>query len=750
MAVLAGGLAFVGSADATQIILDGSFENVSPTSSSIVKTGGKENPALGEGWSTFSTYLYSTEYSGPPVAGSGANFLRPYAGDANTPSSQTVTQLMSLVANTSLTASKIDAGNGRFALSAYFSTYLDQNDYSTLTLEFLDDTDTPVGEAIRALGGYDFIVGLPLVPSEFGKYPNSKEWGLDSETGTIPAGARRARVTIQSTSSGGLPDGYVDLVALDVTDATVSTPSLKSASPENNAIAVGPLVNLVVTLQDGSTTVNTNSIQLCLDNAPVSPVIAKTNDTVTLVRYDAGLLPALSQHDYQIVFGDSGSPAVTQTNRFHFTVADYLTLPAGLASPLGSEDTSKPGFEVRVWQVESPPVSDPPAEQDFAPPSLAFSEALLVGAVGPNVADLTGATGNAFTAQTINFATSAGALAGFPNDVGFPGIPGTLGTEDNFAHEVKTYIRFPAAGYYRLGVNNEDQFRLTAAEAGVQALRITAPTNMIIPSVVIATNLNELQFGGALPTTPLTGQLAYATPSGVPDDACAIGGNTALAGKIVLVDRGGACDSAAIAEQAQLAGAIAVIQTTPGDAGFPFRVTGSSTTVHIPVLIISDNYGGSLLKSYAASGTPVTLSIQGDPGPVVSVWDGYKSYGAVDVIAGFAVPAPGVYPFRLVSGQEQGPANLELFSIGQNGARVLINDSANATSLKAFRARTMLSQPVFQPVALSGGSLRLAWTGAGTLEETTALGGSWTTSPNQGNPQEVPIAGTMKYYRIRQ
>jgi len=63
VAVLAGGLSFVGTADATELITDGSFENTTPSSSAVVKVGGKANPGLGGGWSTFSTYLYSTLYT---------------------------------------------------------------------------------------------------------------------------------------------------------------------------------------------------------------------------------------------------------------------------------------------------------------------------------------------------------------------------------------------------------------------------------------------------------------------------------------------------------------------------------------------------------------------------------------------------------------------------------------------------------------------------------------------------------------
>jgi hypothetical protein len=134
LAVLAGGLAFVGSAEATELISDGSFENTVASSNPIVKVGGKANPGLGEGWSTFSTYLYSTLYTMPGPANCGLQFLRPYpAGTAGiAQSSAVVTQLVGLTNATTLTPVKIDAGQGRYTMSAWFSSYLTQGDSTAI------------------------------------------------------------------------------------------------------------------------------------------------------------------------------------------------------------------------------------------------------------------------------------------------------------------------------------------------------------------------------------------------------------------------------------------------------------------------------------------------------------------------------------------------------------------------------------------------------------------------------------------
>ncbi|HXJ59155.1 MAG TPA: PA domain-containing protein [Verrucomicrobiae bacterium] len=748
LAVLTGGLAFVGSASATELIVDGSFENTVPSSNPVVKVGGTPEPAAGGGWTLFSTYLYSTLYTLPGPANSGLQYLRPYASGTYgiTQSSEVVTQTVNLVTS-SLTGAEIDQGLGEYTMSAWFSSYLTQGDFSTLTVEFLDVNGGVVGSWM--LGGSDFIVNIPTGANS--KYPDAKEWALDTHTDAIPLDARTARVIIQSTSRSGAPDGYVDNVSLDVRDISETTPFVVSATPANNAVQVGPVVSLNVAIKDRVTAVDTSSVQLFLDSNQVTPIVEKV-DVDTTVRYDAGLLPALSPHIYRLIFADNGTPARRQTNQFQFTVADYLTLPASLRTPLGSEDAAKPGFNVKVYQVDT--LTDPLAAQPNLTESIELSEAVLQGLVGDNVAKLDGAeSGNSFAVpDVINWVNTGGATANFPGDTPFPGIPGNTGNENSFVDEILTYVRFPAAGYYRMGINNEDQFRLSAGSTGTLALRmdIQGGDQVVLPCVAIATNITQLQFGGPLPIPPLTKSVVYATPSGNPDDSCTIGGDPSLSGMIVFLDRGGAaCDTATKAEQAQLAGAVAVIMTTPGDTGFPNRSGDINPNVHIPVAIIAENYGANLLRSLLLNFEAVSATFSGDPAPRLAEWDGPKGFGAVDVTFGFAVPEAGIYPLRLVAGQRAGTANLEWFSIQPDGTRILVNDPSNADSLRVFRARSVNTAPHFNPPTVTNGRISISWTGGGVLQETTTLGGTWSDSTDQTNPQLVQPAGASKFYRIK-
>jgi hypothetical protein len=745
LAILAGGMAFVGTAQAVDVIIDGNFENT--TGSGIVRNGGTTGPGVGGGWSSFSTYLYSTEYANAGPANCGIQFLRPYAPN------QTVTQLVSLTNATGLTTTDIDGGQGRYTISAWFSSYLSQGDYSTLTVDFLDASGGVVGSSLP-LGGFDFVAAIPTGPSPTGKYANGKNWAQDSQSEIIPSGARTAQVSITSTAVGGLPDGYVDLVSLDVAPSTDTAPALVQAFPANNAINVDPLVNIAITLQDRATAVNTNSIQLSLDNLAVSPSIQKAG-TNTTIQYAPGALPALSTHTYRIVFSDNGAPVTTKTNSFQFKVADYPTLPISQGTALGTEDPTKPGFNVRAYQVDT--LTDPFATQINLEDDISLSEATLAGLVGPNQADLSAATGGTFAvSDVINWVNSGGTIANFPNDVGFPGIPGLSGSESSFAHEITTFVRFPTAGYYRMGINNEDQFRLSAGTEGTLVLRISGPTNVAIPCVTMATNILFVEFGGALPLTPLTAPIVYATPSGDPEAACDVATNTALAGKIALLDRGGFnCNDPAKVKAAQLAGAVAVLMTTSGDTGYPFRLGGSDPTITIPVLVLAENYGAGLLKSYLTNSVAVSATIRGDANPRIAEWDTDKGFGAVNVFGGFAVPAAGVYPLRLVAGHmgafsgAAARANLEWFSVKADETKILVNDTSNPDSLRAFRARSS-PPPAMNPPTVSGGNVTISWTGAGTLEEATAVTGPWSNAANQSNPQNVPATGPGKFYRIRQ
>jgi hypothetical protein len=91
--------------------------------------------------------------AGPP--GSGLKYLRPYPSSGGSP---VVSQTNTLTR--AITTAQIDAATGQYTFSAWFSTYLGQNDYSTLTLQFLDSSTNGIGSPV-AIGGAAFVAALP-------------------------------------------------------------------------------------------------------------------------------------------------------------------------------------------------------------------------------------------------------------------------------------------------------------------------------------------------------------------------------------------------------------------------------------------------------------------------------------------------------------------------------------------------------------------------------------------------------------
>jgi hypothetical protein len=313
LAILAGGLSFVGAANAIELVIDGSYESAVGGNVSV---GGDDSAGFDGGWTHFTTYNYSLNYTQPGPPGSGLKYLRPYPGGGG---SQVVSQTNSLAR--AITTTQIDTSNGQYTFSAWFSTYLGNNDYSSLTLQFLDATTNGIGSPV-VIGGAVFVAALPG-----GTGPRA--WGQDTKSGLVPPGARFAAITSASTALSGAPDGYVDLVSLDVIVAPVLI-SIASAAPATNAVNVGPNAIVNVVVRDGTPTLNTNSIQSSFDGSPVSPSIQKSG-TDTTIQYDPpGLLAPLSTHNYRIAFNNAGSAAPNTTNQYPFTVGPYVnvTLPA--------------------------------------------------------------------------------------------------------------------------------------------------------------------------------------------------------------------------------------------------------------------------------------------------------------------------------------------------------------------------------------------------------------------------------------
>jgi hypothetical protein len=202
--VVAGGLMFVGPAKAAPLV-DESFES---------------NPSSIFG--TFSSYAYNQNYTSaniPPAAGD--NY---YTGTPGQAQSTLTKNLVITDPNANgVAVSKIDAGMGLYNLSAWFSTYKDQNDWSAVRVQFKNASGGPLGTGVQ-VGGADFVAKLGIAPNADGQ-DGYRDWSQDSIGGTIPPLARSADVTIMTQRLvGNAADGYLDLINLDLSTSAARIP----------------------------------------------------------------------------------------------------------------------------------------------------------------------------------------------------------------------------------------------------------------------------------------------------------------------------------------------------------------------------------------------------------------------------------------------------------------------------------------------------------------------------------------------
>src|SRR5262249_14505711 len=107
---------------------------------------------------------------------------------------------------------------------------------------------------------------------------------------------------------------------------------------------------LLFQLTDGSTTVNGGSISLTVNGSPVTTTVSKVGNVTTVRGADATHLLPAGTNVARLVWSDSAPTTVTNT--LAFTVAAYPTLDGSISAPLAAADLARPGFELRVAQVD--------------------------------------------------------------------------------------------------------------------------------------------------------------------------------------------------------------------------------------------------------------------------------------------------------------------------------------------------------------------------------------------------------------
>lgn len=195
-AVLAGGMAFAGSAEATllntNLVQNSDFDDTS-------------------GWNSL-TGLETTVYStGPHPSGLSASY---FAGFAN--STLSIDQVIELDGG--------DAGKP-YDFEAWLGAWYADTDYSILTLQFFNGaggTGSQVGSTVT----FDGSSAAGVVENADGSGPGGwllTNWSLYADSGLIPAGALSAVITQNAASlSGNGNDNYLDGVSFIITPEPAS------------------------------------------------------------------------------------------------------------------------------------------------------------------------------------------------------------------------------------------------------------------------------------------------------------------------------------------------------------------------------------------------------------------------------------------------------------------------------------------------------------------------------------------------
>jgi len=449
-------------------------------------------------------------------------------------------------------------------------------------------------------------------------------------------------------------------------------------------------------------------------------------------------------------------------------------LNANISAPLAAADLSKPGFVLKVAQV------DPcmPAAyfggtnicgQGFEN-RVDSAEAMIAGLYypwyGTNSADPVFVTpadevnGNSYTwywNNPVDF-NITGSAGDFGLNFFLPGIPSLDGVpgnhpNDNFSASFDSYVAFPTAGFYTVGVSSDDGFRLSQGwGVSREILHVKgASVERDVAAIPSTPSTAGGVWQGNLPTVPITAPIAYVDNTGCPGPT-----TLDLTGKIALID-GNRCKADGddgpyndLVAMCQARGALAVIlQSSPG-WGTIEVMTGGTTPITIPALHIN-GYGGE--KDWFHTNGPLVATIGGDTHLKLGEADFGKGMDHQDF--GFVVPAPGLYPLHLIYEQGGGGAGLEWSIIPtpdltlDTTNRVVMN-SGSTGSLLSYRAIT--TPPKFTSVKTANGALTLVWFGGGVLQQSSTISpASWTDVNPQppGDTYTVMTSGPAKFYRLR-
>ncbi|MGD0537263.1 MAG: hypothetical protein ABSC03_06415 [Verrucomicrobiota bacterium] len=307
----------------------------------------------------------------------------------------------------------------------------------------------------------------------------------------IPAAGTYPFRSIWANGGGGCNlewASFVNGVKVLVNDKT-TTGSLKAfaaaTSPLPAAVSfIDPPVNtgrpptpdnpIRVDITQGANTIS--NVKLMVNGTDVTSSATITPGAVTKVVYQT-LLPV---NNTVVVSFNDGTNTYSGTNTF--ACAGGVEVPASMALNSADVDKTKPGFLIHTYQIAVTNTDNPPGYIEPGNSTL-FGEYYAKALWGwPNVATLTGFTGPGSSyveADVINYNGASGNTGSFNDDgtiggmtvVPAPNMPGINSANANMANngqndydlEIRTVLDLQP-GYYQMGVNSDDGFRLIVGD----------------------------------------------------------------------------------------------------------------------------------------------------------------------------------------------------------------------------------------------------------------------------------------------
>jgi len=548
-------------------------------------------------------------------------------------------------------------------------------------------------------------------------------------TTSTPAGVTNVLIN----DVGGNPDTAIKAYWY----SSAAPPYISYAEPPLDDDQVFPSQALKYKISDASTTVAAGTVALKVNGAAQSPTVSTASGVTTVSLPAPTTFWPTGTNSVELSFKDSAG--TNYDYKYNFIVPAYAssTLNVTQSVPLGSQDSTKPGFVLQTAQIDYTAAGD---SGDGSPNQSDYANALIAGlwfpTYGSNASSVKAAT--TWTGP-IDFAIN-GSQGDFTNDFAMPGIIQTnTSATDNIGALFQFWLAFPTAGTFLMGVSSDDGFRLSE---GFDHLRQVLHVNGTgidkdVGAVVSTTVDGNGGFGAVLPVTPISAPVVF------------VNSNTPLSsvsGKIVAVDRAlfGLSD-ADLVFAAQTNGALAAIvinQPANGMPGGPMTgtPTGTNATITIPALTVSGRGSDRALWTNAN----LTASIGASQAIELGGADYGKGMGWINFSV--TVPAPGLYPMNLIWYNGGGGAGIEFASYQPDGTRILVNDPSNPNSLKAFRAVTAGTPAPVVSIARSGGTVTITYTG--TLQSSSKVNGPYVNVPGAPNPYVVPIgAASAQFYR---